>query len=132
VLMSVPDGIFSPRPSNFIVRSFVPQLALLRHVDGVVCHGGNNTVCEALAQGVPVVAAPSAGETPFVAEQLLNAGAGVRVSFHRPNADEIARAVEGILLDPKYKLAAQRIQAAFRSAGGAAAAVGYLSELVNA
>src|SRR5262249_30040793 len=58
-------------PANFIVRPYVPQLALLKHVDAVVCHGGHNTTCEALAHGLPLVVAPIKDDQPIVADQVV-------------------------------------------------------------
>ena len=54
----------------------MPQLALLRHVDAVVCHGGHNTLCEALALGLQLVLAPVRDDHPLVADQVVAAGAG--------------------------------------------------------
>lgn len=51
-----------PLPTHWLVRTYLPQVALLRHCDLVVCHGGNNTVTEAFAAGVPVVVAPFASD----------------------------------------------------------------------
>lgn len=44
-------------PSNFIVRSYVPQLDLLRRCAAFVTHAGMNSVQEALYHGVPLVMA---------------------------------------------------------------------------
>jgi MGT family glycosyltransferase len=51
-----------PLPAHWLVREYLPQVALLRHCDLAVCHGGNNTVTEAFAAGVPVVVAPFASD----------------------------------------------------------------------
>ncbi|MHA1401156.1 MAG: nucleotide disphospho-sugar-binding domain-containing protein [Candidatus Heimdallarchaeaceae archaeon] len=45
-------------PKNWLVRSFLPQVALLKYCDLVVCHGGNNTVTESLYNGVPLLIGP--------------------------------------------------------------------------
>lgn len=52
----------NPVPDHWLVRDYLPQVALLPHCDVVVCHGGNNTVTEAFAVGVPVVVAPFASD----------------------------------------------------------------------
>ncbi len=73
-------------PPNVIRRDFVPQVALLDHVDAVVTHAGHNTVCEALAHGLPLVVAPVKDDQPVVAGQVVAAGAGVRLqlrAYHR-------------------------------------------------
>ncbi len=115
--------------ANVIVRAFVPQLALLSHVDAVVCHGGHNTTCEALAHGLPLVIAPIKDDQPIVADQVVAAGAGVRVKFGRVQAAELRAAVERILAEPTFRTAAERVRASFAAAGGAAAAAAHLEAL---
>ena len=116
-------------PPNVIVRSYVPQLALLKHVDAVVCHGGHNTTCEALAHGLPLVIAPIKDDQPIVADQVVAAGAGLRVKFGRVGPDELRSAVRRILDEPSFREAAARIRASFAAAGGAAAAASALEAL---
>jgi len=116
-------------PANFVVRSYVPQLALLPHVDAVVCHAGHNTVCEALAHGVPLVVAPIKDDQPAIAEQVVAAGAGLRVRFGRLQAPELRDAVTRVLTEPVFRRAAARVRASFESAGGASAAAAALEAL---
>ncbi|MFX9840639.1 hypothetical protein ABTP51_18855, partial [Acinetobacter baumannii] len=47
-VMVAPQSLAALAPANVLVRDYVPQLQLLDHVDGVICHAGHNTVCEAL------------------------------------------------------------------------------------
>ena len=46
-------------PAPTLVRDYVPQLELLAQMDAVLCHAGQNTVAEALANGLPLVMTPS-------------------------------------------------------------------------
>jgi len=116
-------------PANFIVRPYVPQLALLPHVDAVVCHGGHNTTCEALAHGLPLVIAPIKDDQPIVADQVVAAGAGIRIKFGRVQAPELRDAVNRIMTEPAFRDGAERVKASFATAGGAAAAATYLEAL---
>jgi MGT family glycosyltransferase len=116
-------------PPNFLVRPYIPQLALLRHVDAVVCHGGHNTTCEALAHGLPLVIAPIKDDQPIVADQVVAAGAGVRVKFGRVQAAELRAAIDRVLGDTTFRDAAARVRASFAAAGGAQAAARALEEL---
>jgi zeaxanthin glucosyltransferase len=45
-------------PADWYAGAHLPQVALLRHCDLVVTHGGNNTMMEALSAGVPLLAGP--------------------------------------------------------------------------
>jgi MGT family glycosyltransferase len=112
-----------------IVASRVPQLALLDRVDAVVTHGGHNTVCESLAHSLPLVVAPSRDDQPVIAEQVVAAGAGVRVRFARPTADGLGAALDRVLSDPDLRAAAGRIAVSFAHAGGAPAAADHLESL---
>jgi UDP:flavonoid glycosyltransferase YjiC (YdhE family) len=50
-------------------------------MSAVVCHGGHNTVCEAVAHGVPLVVTPIRDDQPIIARQVADAGAGIRLHF---------------------------------------------------
>ena len=39
----------------FIERNFVPALSIMKHVDVVLCHGGQSTLQSAIAAGTPIV-----------------------------------------------------------------------------
>ena len=144
-------------PDNVVIRAFVPQLALLPSIDAVVSHGGHNTVCESLAHGLPLVVAPIRDDQPIIAQQVADAGAGIRVRFGRVRGPELAAAVGAVLGhpggqpgghpgghpghpgggqpgypgggQPGYRAAAQRIQASFQAAGGPASAADALEAL---
>jgi MGT family glycosyltransferase len=124
-----PVGVLSTVPQHVLVRRAIPQLRLLPHIDAVVCHSGHNTVCETLSHGLPLVVAPIRDEQPLVAQQVVDAGAGIRLRFSRATTTQIGPAVEAVLTEPTYRQAAQRVQEAFRAAGGAVAAAGHLEEL---
>ncbi|GAA3524956.1 glycosyltransferase [Amycolatopsis ultiminotia] len=109
-----------------LVRRSLPQLALLARASAVVCHGGHNTVCEALYHGLPLVVAPIRDDQPVIAEQVVTAGAGVRLRFARARASHIGAAVDQVLDDPQYRTAARRVADSFRTAGGAPAAAAAL------
>jgi zeaxanthin glucosyltransferase len=120
------DGQSHP---GVLIREYVPQLDLLPHLDAVVCHGGHNTVCEALAQGLPLVVAPVRDDHPLVADQVVAAGAGLRVKFGRIRAAALAEAVDAALHDPGLRKGAALVKASFERAGGAPAAAAAVEEL---
>ncbi|MFK0259852.1 glycosyltransferase [Streptomyces angustmyceticus] len=129
LILAAPREFAGDVPPHLIHQEYVPQLALLPHLDAVLCHGGHNTVCEALAHGLPLVVAPVRDDQPIVAGQVTAAGAGVRVRFGRARADELHRALAAVLDDPAHRRAARRIQASFAAAGGARAAADRLEKL---
>ncbi|ASQ92488.1 glycosyltransferase [Streptomyces sp. 11-1-2] len=127
-----PEGVLTPDgpdDEDVLVRRYVPQLPLLERVSAVVCHAGHNTVCETLWHGVPLVVAPIRDDQPVVAAQVVDAGAGVRVRFGRARAAGLGEALDTVLYEPGYRIAAERVGASFRAAGGAVAAAGHLEAL---
>ncbi|MGX1762339.1 glycosyltransferase [Streptomyces lydicus] len=129
LILAAPADLAGSVPHHVIHQEYVPQLALLPHLDAVLCHGGHNTVCEALAYGLPLVVAPVRDDQPIVAGQVTGAGAGVRVRFGRARADELHQALAAVLDDPAHRRAARRIQASFAAAGGARTAADRLEKL---
>jgi MGT family glycosyltransferase len=130
VLVAPPELAPKSPPDNFIVRAFVPQLELLAHVHAVVSHGGHNTVAEALAHGLPLVVTPIKYDQPMVAQQVADAGAGIRLKFGRVKPSQLRDAVLAVLDDDAYRTAARRIRASFEAAGGAAYAASRVEQLL--
>jgi UDP:flavonoid glycosyltransferase YjiC (YdhE family) len=116
---------------SVLVRPSVPQLELLPQLDAVVCHAGHNTVCETLAHGVPLIVAPIRDDQPIIAQQVVDAGAGIRIKYGRVNSDEIFDALVAVLETASYREAALCIQASFRAAGGPVAAADRLESLAS-
>jgi MGT family glycosyltransferase len=131
VIVAPPGAVPDP-PPNVIVRSRVPQIALLRRMAAVVSHGGHNTVCESLAAGVPLVLAPVRDDQPVVADQVVRAGAGVRVKFKRISVPMLRDALASVLGRPDHRAAAERVGRSFAAAGGARAAADRVETLLPA
>jgi MGT family glycosyltransferase len=129
MILVAPPDLIGAVPDHVLVCKFVPQLDLLPHLDVVVCHSGDNTVCESLAYGVPLVVAPIRDSQPVIAGQVIDAGAGIRVHFGRVGATELRNAISLVLDDLSYRAAARRVQASFTAAGGATTAADHLEKL---
>jgi len=119
LILVAPPELVTDAPQDAIVQARVPQLAILPHVDAVVTHGGHNTVCEALAHGLPLVIAPIRDDQPVIAGQVVAAGAGLRVRFGGLSGATLAAALRRVLDEPSFREAAGRAAASFREAGGA-------------
>jgi UDP:flavonoid glycosyltransferase YjiC (YdhE family) len=130
IIAGPPDLLPDP-PGNVLVVPQVPMLALLPRLDAVISHGGMNTVCEALAHGVPLVLAPIRHDQPVVASQVVRAGAGIRVPFSRVSPSQLREALVRTLDDPPYRRAAGRIRDSFAAAGGPAEAAARLECLAQ-
>jgi MGT family glycosyltransferase len=117
-IMVAPPNLIDDPPPNLLVQARIPQLALLPRVAAVVSHCGHNTVCETLAHGRPIVAAPIRDDQPMIADQVVAAGAGVRVRFGRVRPELLADAIDTVLTDPQYAEGARTVAASFTAAGG--------------
>jgi MGT family glycosyltransferase len=126
IMVAQPPG---RTPSHILFAEHVPQLALLPHLSAVVSHGGHNTVCEALAHGLPLVVAPIRDDQPIIAQLVADAGAGIRVRFGRIRAAELGDAIRAVLDEPRYGAAARHVRDSFAKAGGAATAADHLEKL---
>ncbi|NDU77260.1 hypothetical protein GWI34_32245 [Actinomadura sp. DSM 109109] len=124
-----PPGTLGDAPPNVLVRDQVPRLKLLERAAAVVCDGGYGAVCDALAHGVPLVAAPAGGDQPIIAGLVEQAGAGTTVGFGDAGPDELRAALTAVLADGPHRVAAGRVRDSFAAAGGAAEAADRLEKL---
>jgi MGT family glycosyltransferase len=127
-VVAAPPG--EQAPPHILFAGRVPQLALLPYMAAVVCHGGQNTVSEALSYGLPLVVTPIRDDQPIIAQQVADAGAGVGLRIDRLGATELRDAVRAVLDDPSYRAAARVVRDSFAAAGGARAAADHLEKLV--
>lgn len=88
-----PEDDLGRLPEGWIVRPRLPQVTALRACDIVICHGGNNTVMEALTAGVPVVALPFSTDQFAVAADLVAAGIGAALDPNRATAEDVSATV---------------------------------------
>ena len=130
VLNCAPRAVPDP-PAHVLVAERVPMVDLLSRMDAVVCHGGLNTVTESLANSLPLVLAPIRNDQPVVANQVVAAGAGVRVPFARVTPQQLRDALLTVLRDPALRAGAARARDSFPTEGGAVAAARHLADLAT-
>jgi MGT family glycosyltransferase len=118
-------------PGDPLVRAFWPQQAVLRHCAAAVLHGGFNTVLDALAAGVPIVALPIAFEQPGTAARIAYVGAGRVLSPRGLTRTVLAQALRGVMAEPSYRAAARRIGDEMAASGGAARAAAQVSAALS-
>ena len=76
-----------------IVFEQAPQIEAIKHSDFVLCHGGCQTVHEALYFGKPIVGIPHHAEINEMVNSVEMAGAGVRLAPARLSRDTLVDAV---------------------------------------
>lgn len=105
-------------PGNPLLVGFAPQLALLERATAMITHAGQNTVLEALHQGVPLVALPRSADQPAIAARLEHAGVGLRASFSQFTPDELRRLISRVLREAHFRLRAGELGRSLSKAGG--------------
>ena len=101
-------------PRNAAGSSFVPQVSLMPEVDIVLHHGGNNTFCECLHFGKPMIVLPLFWDQYDNAQRAQESGVGARLDPYRFEDAELLGAVDRLLADEELRarleLASNRIR----------------------
>ena len=77
---------------NMCGEGYLPQPAIMPQVDLVITHGGNNTTCEALHHGKPMVVLPIFWDQYDNAQRMHETGLGVRLATYECEAAGAHRA----------------------------------------
>jgi MGT family glycosyltransferase len=117
--------------ANVHVAKWIAHSDLLPRLDAMITTGGAGTVLASLSAGVPLIIIPNDWDKPELAQRVVEAGAGLRISPGRCTPRRLRAAVERLLGDVSFRRNAQRMAAVFAGYGGAAAAAGLIEQLVN-
>ena len=109
-------------PDNMWGAAMVPQTAIVPLCDLVICHGGNNTVCEAVHFGKPLVVLPLFWDQYDNAQRVAETGFGVRLPTYAFVDDELRGAIDRLLGDADLRGRMARIGAEIRARDGVAKA----------
>lgn len=122
VIMSIGQRIdpqsLREAPSNFIVRSFVPQLAILERAVLFVTHGGMNSANEGIWHEVPMIVLPQQADHYVVANRVAEVGAGLVLDRRQVTPETLQSMTQQILGESSFQEACQRMGKSFRDAGG--------------
>ncbi len=115
-----------PLPSNFRHAAYLPGLAMARHCDLMVHHGGHSSVMTSLMAGTPAVIIPTITERESNARRLAALGAGevvvpVSDSDGEKHIDpaEFSAKLHRVLEEPSYRRSARRVSESMAKYGGA-------------
>jgi len=129
-VLVAPDSLAGQAPANVLVQPFIPQLDVLDYVNGVICHAGHNTVCEALVRGLPLIVAPIRDDQPVIARQVIDAGAGIFLRHGKATPAMARKAITELLENPLLRQNAQRLAPELQGARGEAGAAAIITALV--
>jgi UDP-N-acetylglucosamine:LPS N-acetylglucosamine transferase len=88
---------------NVVVRSFIPQGALLDRCQLVVCHGGSGSVLGPLHYGAPLIVIPMGADQLENAERLAAAGVARTVAPTDLSADAVHKTARTIVADETFR-----------------------------
>lgn len=97
--MIAPDDV----PDNFFVTDYAPGSRIMEKSDVVVCQGGNGTIYQAMAHGVPIIGIPTMHDQEFNLDRVADLGLGIHLSELSFRPGHLVDAVEKIARDPRYK-----------------------------
>ena len=105
-------------PDNVEVRSWVPQLAVLREADLFVTHAGAGGSQEGLATATPMIAVPQAVDQFGNADMLQGLGVARHVPAGEADAGTLRAAALALVDDPEVARRLKGIQAQMAEEGG--------------
>ena len=114
---------------NMWGEEFLPQPAILPHVDVVVTHGGNNTTTECFHHGKPTVALPIFWDQYDNAQRVDETGFGVRLATYEFEDAELLGAIDRLLADGDLRGRLAALSARVRASPGTVRAADLLERL---
>ncbi len=105
-------------PANVEVRSWVPQLAILRQADLFVTHAGAGGSQEGLATGTPMIAVPQAVDQFGNADMLQGLGVARRLDTEEATAETLRATALALVGDPEVARRLKDVRAAMAQEGG--------------
>ncbi|MET0589615.1 MAG: glycosyltransferase, partial [Naasia sp.] len=98
---STPPEALGPLPEGWLVREYLPQVRLLSAAAVAVSHGGNNSVTEAAAHGVPMIVLPFSTDQFAGGAAIERTGAGDVLDPNSVSADEIGASLRRLASQPR-------------------------------
>jgi len=111
-------------PDNVKVYPYVDQLGILSKADVFITHCGMNSVSESLYMATPPVLYPQTNEQRAVARRTIEIGAGFMLT--NDSVQGIRSAVQKVLNNASYSIAAKACSEDFRSCIGTAGAAEFI------
>lgn len=120
-------------PPNVEVRSWVPQLAILKQADLFVTHAGAGGSQEGLATATPMIAVPQAVDQFGNADMLQAQGVARHIATEDATAEALRETALSLVDDPEVARRLKDVQAQMAGEGGTGRAVDLIeAELIAA
>ncbi|WJL96506.1 glycosyltransferase [Microbacterium sp. ET2] len=98
---TTPASALGDVPADWLVADYLPQVRLLGAAAAAVTHGGNNSVTEAVGQGVPLVVVPFSTDQFAGAAAIERTGAGRALDPNLDDVDALTKALREVA-DPVF------------------------------
>lgn len=131
VVAATKPEILATWPDNFIVQGFVPQTEVMKKMDAVICHGGFNTVNDAILNELPLLITPIAYDHFHTADLVEKAGCGKKIRYKRMRIADLQSTVWDLIRDPSYKAGVSYVKQTFLDAGSNDRAVTLLEQIAR-
>ena len=95
-------------PANVTVLHSAPHDTVMKEVDLVITHGGHGTVTRTLLNGLPLLVIPMGRDQGDNAARVVARHAGLALQ-DTAEPDQIARAVQRLITEPRFRASAQRL-----------------------
>ena len=126
-----PQAALYDLADNMVGAEFLPQPAILPHVDLVITHGGNNTVTESWYFGKPMIVLPVFWDQYDNAQRVDELGLGVRLPTYTFEGDQLTGAIDRLVADEALGSRLATISARLRSNPGTQTAADLIERLAR-
>lgn len=118
-------------PSNMWGQNYVNQIEILKVVDLVITHGGNNTFMETLYFGKPLIVLPFFFDQFDNAQRVVDCGIGRRLDTWKLDNVSLLKAIDETLADTEMQTKISAISKSMQSADSGKRAVKMIEEFVG-
>ena len=122
------QGLHESVPSEVLVWPFAPHALVFARASAIVHQGGVGTTAQALRAGRPMLVVPFAHDQFDNAERVRRLGAGIAIPRPKYTAQRASEALERLLGNASFLLAAGVVSAAIQADNGAATAARAIDE----
>lgn len=103
ILTTTGDAEFKEKlPDNFFASPYAPALELIERASLVICHGGINTIYQALSRGKPVIGLPVFSDQEFHLQRVVELKLGISLRRGRVNSRNLSQAADEVIRDLSY------------------------------
>ena len=117
--------------SNVLVVSYAPQIELLKRSSLCITHAGLNTVLEALASGVPLLAIPITNDQPGVAARIAHKKVGLVISQEEISSSDLPALITQAGEDHTLRANAGHLSESISKSDGLAMAAGLIEKALG-